>query len=77
MTRREDKERVKTSREELGKFFYRLAEISFTTMVVGVTISWVTHSIDAVSYCYVLLIGLAMTFCFAMLGNRILNKKII
>lgn len=25
--------------------------------------------------CYVLLIELAMTFCFATLGNRILNKK--
>ena len=33
MTLREDKDRVKTSREELGKFFYDLAKTSFAAMV--------------------------------------------
>ena len=29
MTLREDRERAKTSREELGKFFYSLAKLTF------------------------------------------------
>lgn len=33
MTLREDRERAKTSREELGKFFYSLAKMSFGTVV--------------------------------------------
>ena len=75
MTQREDKERVKTSREELGKFFYRLAEISFTAMVVGATISWFMDKMEATSYSIVFCIGIAITYIFALLGNRILNRK--
>lgn len=35
MTAREDKEKDKMSRENLGKFFYDLAKTSFATMVVA------------------------------------------
>lgn len=35
MTLREDRERAKTSREELGKFFYSLAKMSFGTVFLG------------------------------------------
>ena len=75
MTLRDDKERVKTSREELGKFFYRLAEISFTTMVVGATISWFTGVMSFNSYSIVFSSGIVITIGFAVLGNRILNRK--
>ena len=75
MTLREDKDRVKTSREELGKFFYDLAKTSFAAMVIGSTISLFTNMMDAISYCIVFSIGIVMTVAFAMLGNRILNKK--
>lgn len=75
MTQKEDKERVKTSREELGKFFYRLAEITFTAMVVGATISWFMDKMEVKSYSIVFCIGIVITYAFALLGNRILNKK--
>ena len=35
MTQREDKQRTRTSREELGKFFYNLAAMCFGTTVLG------------------------------------------
>ncbi len=35
MTQREDKERNKTARECLGKFFYDLAKTCFLVMVAG------------------------------------------
>lgn len=35
MTQREDKQRARTSREELGKFFYNLAAVTFGTTVLG------------------------------------------
>ena len=75
MALREDKERVKTSREELGKFFYGLSKTSFTVMVAGATVSLFTMSLNAVSYGVGLSSGIAMTIIFAMLGDRILKMK--
>lgn len=75
MTLREDRDRQKSSREELGKFFYRLAEISFTTLVVGGTISLFTNTMGLDSYCIVVSMGIALTIFFAMLGNRVLKNK--
>lgn len=75
MTLREDKDRVKTSREELGKFFYDLAKTSFAAMVIGSTISLFTNMMDAISYCIVLSIGIIMTSFFGGIAYVILNKK--
>lgn len=41
MTAREDREKEKTSRENLGKFFYDLAKANFTTNVAGCILSMV------------------------------------
>ena len=38
--KKEVKEKEKTSRETLGKFFYDLAKISFTALVVGSVVSF-------------------------------------
>lgn len=35
MPQREDKERIKTARENLGKYFYDLSKTSFAVMVAG------------------------------------------
>ena len=75
MTLRDDKERVKTSRDELGKFFYRLAEISFTTMVLGGTISWLPDAMTTTSFLGVVCGGMLTTVFFALLGYRIMNQK--
>lgn len=40
---KEAKEREKLSREILGKFFYDLAKIAFTALVVGSIVSVVTE----------------------------------
>ena len=42
MTQREDKQRARTSREELGKFFYNLATMTFGTTVLGSGMAMVT-----------------------------------
>lgn len=44
MTLRKDRERAKTSREELGKFFYSLAKMSFGTVVLGSGVALVTEA---------------------------------
>lgn len=44
MTQREEKQRVRTSREELGKFFYNLAAMCFGTTVLGSGMALVTDT---------------------------------
>ena len=75
MTLREDKERVKTSREELGKFFYDLAKASFIGLVVGGVVSLMTKQIDEISFCWLLMIGILSTIFLAVAANNILNNK--
>lgn len=73
MAQKQNKERVKTSREELGKFFFRLAEITFTAMVVGATLSWFTNALDNISFCIVALGGIILTMIFAKVGFMVIN----
>ena len=40
----EAKENDKASKEALGKYFYDLAKVTFTTMVVGSTVAWISDS---------------------------------
>ena len=40
----EAKENEKVSRETLGKYFYDLAKVSFTAMVVGGAVAWISDS---------------------------------
>ena len=75
MTLRDDKERVKTSREELGKFFYGLANATFIGMVIGGMISVVTKSIDEWSFIILFTIGVIGTLAFALVANVILKNK--
>lgn len=44
MTQREDKQQARTSREELGKFFYNLAAMCFGTTVLGSGMALVTDT---------------------------------
>ena len=44
MTQREDKQRARTSREELGKFFYNLAAVTFGTTVLGSGMGLITEN---------------------------------
>ncbi len=75
MTLREDKDRVKTSREELGKFFYDLAKATFIGMVIGSMVSVVTKSIDVLPFCLLFTIGVIGTVAFAITANIILKSR--
>lgn len=73
MTVREDREKDKMSRENLGKFFYDLAKASFTTMVITnvVTMFISENYILAIVLFFV---GIIATTVFARIGYKIIKK---
>lgn len=75
MTQREDKQRARTSREELGKFFYNLTTMTFGTTVLGSGMGLITENGSAQWLCSMLVLGLLLTTFFACLGFVIINKK--
>ena len=66
--KKEVKEKEKTSRETLGKFFYDLAKISFTALVVGSVVSVATQQ-EKVENWVLILIGIFVTYIFSYIGN--------
>ncbi len=74
MTRRNDKDREKTSRETLGKFFYDLAKANFTTFVAGTILTMVAADkfSDVKIWC-TLAVGILATMWLAMFGYKILK----
>ena len=75
MTLREDRERAKTSREELGKFFYRLAKMSFGTVFLGSVVALVTETASPQNSLLLMSCGLIVTAFLASIGFKILNLK--
>lgn len=75
MTLRDDKERARTSREELGKFFYELAKMTFGATVLASGVSLITHSSDINSAILLLVVGAFTTTFFACDGYKILNTR--
>lgn len=69
--KKEVKEKEKTSRETLGKFFYDLAKISFTALVVGSVVSVATQQ-EKVEYW--ILIGIFVTYIFSYIGYKIIKQ---
>ena len=75
MAAREDREKEKTSRETLGKFFYDLAKANFTTNVAGCILSMVINDkYDDLKVWGLLLLGLLSTSVLAILGYKILKR---
>ena len=75
MTQREDIQRARTSREELGKFFYNLATMTFGTTVLGSGMAMVTGADSPQNLWIVLGIGVFVTIMFASTGFKIIIKK--
>ena len=75
MTLREDRERAKTSREELGKFFYSLAKMSFGTVFFGSVVALVTETSSPQNSLLLMSCGLIVTAFLASIGFKILNLK--
>lgn len=71
--KKEIKEKEKTSRETLGKFFYDLAKTSFTIMVAGSAVSFFTNQQEN-PYWILLLVGVFVTIVFASIGYTIIKK---
>ena len=72
---KEVKETRKLSREKLGSFFYDLAKIVFTTLVVGTVVSIVTGPLELTNW-ILLSIGAMATALLAFMGYKIINIKI-
>ena len=66
---KEAKEWEKLSREPLGKFFYDLAKIAFTALVVGSIVSVVTEQ-KKFEHLLLIAIGIFVTFIFSYVGFR-------
>ncbi len=67
------KEKEKTSRETLGKFFYNLGKTLFTAMVAGGAVSFFTDSGND-DYWGLLIIGAFSTIVFTYIGYKIIRR---
>ena len=70
----EAKENEKVSRETLGKYFYDLAKVSFTAMVVGGAVAWISDSNRSDSIT-LLLLGTITTIALTYTGYKIINSS--
>lgn len=68
----EAKEKEKLNRETLGKFFYDLAKIAFTALVIGSTASLIVKQ-DKIEYWLLIAIGSIATYIFSVIGYKIIK----
>lgn len=73
VTQKEEKEKRKTSREALGKFFYDLAKTTFAVMVLGNVATVFVGGADVVVVSTMIFLGAFITFLFAYVGNKVLK----
>ena len=64
----------KLGRETLGKFFYDLAKLVFTAMVLVGGVSLITTDEPQIKQGVLAVIGLLLTYIFAAIGYNILKK---
>ena len=67
------KENTGIGRETLGKFFYDLAKIVFTGLVVGGAFSLVTEQ-KGLEYIILMSVGIVISCVFVFVGYKILNS---
>lgn len=75
MTQREDKEKAKTARENLGKYFYDLSKTSFMVMVAGNAVTIITEQKFTYYNILLVILGIFLTWGFAYLANYTLKRK--
>lgn len=71
MTDREDKEKLRYSRENLSKFFYDLAKATFTAMVVGDVVTMFLKEDVTATAIWLFVTGLITTSLLSTVGYRI------
>lgn len=73
LTEKENKEKLKNSQEVLGKFFFDLAKLIFTAMVLVAMVSLIIDETKP-QHWMLLSSGIIGTFTFASLGYNILKR---
>lgn len=64
----------KTSKKELGKYFYDMSKATYVAMVIGGILGIATSGHDKIQqYIAIAIIGIVLTYCFAKLGNMCHN----
>lgn len=71
MTAREDKEKLRYSRENLSKFFYDLAKATFTAMVVGDVVTMFLKEDVTATAIWLFVTGFITTSLLSTVGYRI------
>lgn len=72
--RQERKEKDKVRREKLAGFFFNLAQVSFTVLVIGVPVTLFKDELyDNYILMILLVIGIIFTIAFAKIGDNILK----
>ena len=74
MTVREDREKLKSSRDNLSKFVYDLAKTSFTAMVVGDVVTMFLKEQVTVTASLLFVVGIIATYLLALFGYRISKR---
>ena len=74
MTAKEDKEKDKMGREQLGKVFYDLAKVCFTSMVIGSIVLMFTSDDFNLSLIPLNAIGIMTTYYLAYTANKIIKR---
>lgn len=70
----ERKEKDKTRREKLAGFFFNLAQVSFTILSLGLSITLVKEELyDNIILLVLVSMGVVLTVLFAKIGNNILR----
>ena len=73
---KEEKEKIKTARETLGRYFYDLSKTSFGTGLLGTFLPYFTKDESAMTEKTIWLFAgcLIATVGFAYVGNKILKR---
>lgn len=71
--RKEIKEKEKLSRENLGKFFFDLAKLVFTSMALVGGVSLIVNE-ARIQQGILATIGVSLTYTFAAIGYKILKR---
>ena len=69
---RDEKEKTKVRKEKLAGYFFDISKLCFGAMALGGLTSIITGETNFKNVLF-LLLGIVMTFAFAMVGNRILK----
>ena len=70
--KKEGRERDRSRRENLSKFFYDLAKLTFAAIVLGEMLVLQKDMADPMSW-YMICVGILQTYILAYIGNKTLK----